>query len=100
MVNLCHNPERSAGVRAALDNQAMLLGSAEIADIPIIGCDGLPDEGRRMVKDKKIDATVVMPPSSPRALEILSQYWQQGVRTLSAILPPTSFPPVDTLNSR
>ena len=84
----------------ALDNQAKLLGSPEIAKTPIIGCDGLPDEGQDMVRTKKIHATVVMPPSSPQALEILSKYWHEGVRTLSAILPPTSFPPVDALNPR
>ena len=97
---VCQSDPMAAGVRAALDNQATLLGSAKIAEIPIIGCDGLPDEGQKMVKDETIDATVVMPPSSPRALEILSQYWQQGVRTLSATLPPSSFPPVDELNPR
>ena len=97
---VCQNDPMAAGVRAALDNQAKQLGSAEIAKIPIIGCDGLPDEGQKMVQDQKIDATVVMPPSSPQALEILSEYWNQGVRTHSATLPPTSFPPVDTLNPR
>ena len=97
---VCQNDPMAAGVRAALDNQARLLGSAEIAKIPIIGCDGLRDEGQRMVGAKKIDATVVMPSSSPRALEILSKYWHEGVRTLNAILPPTSFPPVDALNPR
>ena len=97
---VCQNDPMAAGVRAALDNQAKLLGLAEIAKIPIIGCDGLPDEGQKMVRAKKIDATVVMPPSSPRALEILSEYWSQGVRTLNATLPPTSYPPVDELKPR
>jgi len=97
---LCQNDPMAAGVRAALDNQAQLLGSTEIAEIPIIGCDGLPDEGQKMVRAKKIDATVVMPPSSAQALEILSQFWQQGARTLNATLPPRSFPPVDTLSPR
>lgn len=102
MVDLfvCQSDPMATGVRAALDKQAEALGSAEIAEIPIIGCDGLPDEGQRMVREKKIDATVVMPPSSPQALEILSEYWQQGDRTLKATLPPTSFPPVDTLKPR
>ena len=97
---VCQNDPMAAGVHAALDNQSKVLGSPEIAKTPIIGCDGLPDEGQKMVSAKKIDATVVMPPSTPRALEILSQYWQQGDRTLNAILPPTSFPSVDTLNPR
>jgi ABC-type sugar transport system substrate-binding protein len=97
---VCQSDPMAAGVRAALDNQAKLLGSAEIAKIPIIGCDGLLDEGQKMVRAKKIDATVVMPPSTPRALEILSEYWREGVRTLTSTLPPTSFPPVDALNPR
>jgi len=97
---VCQNDPMAAGVRAALDNQAERLGSAGIAKKPIIGCDGLLDEGQRMVREKKIDATVVMPPSSPRALEILSEYWNKGVRTLNATLPPTSFPPVESLSPR
>jgi ribose transport system substrate-binding protein len=97
---VCQSDPMAAGVRAALDNQAKLQGSPEIAKIPIIGCDGLPDEGQRMVMDKKIDATVVMPPSSPQALEILSKYWSQGIRTPNATLLPTSFPAVDALNPR
>jgi len=97
---VCQSDPMAAGVRAALDNQAELSGSPDVAAIPIIGCDGLPDEGQAMVRAKKIDATVVMPPSCPRALEILGEYWNQGVRTLSATLPPTSFPPVDELNPR
>jgi len=97
---VCQSDPMAAGVRAALDNQTKVSGSAEIAKIPIIGCDGLPDEGQRMVRAEKIDATVVMPPSSPQALEILSTYWNQGVRTLNSTLPPTSFPPIDALNPR
>ncbi len=102
MVDLfvCQSDPMAAGVRAALDNQAKLLASPEIARIPIIGCDGLPDEGQTMVRTQMIDATVVMPPSSPKALEILSEYWQRGVRTLNATLPPISFPPVDELKPR
>jgi len=97
---VCQSDPMAAGVRAALDNQAKLRGSAEIAKIPIIGCDGLPDEGQKMVTTKKIDATVVMPSSTPKALEILSEYWQHGTRTPSATLPPRSFPPVDELGPR
>jgi ABC-type sugar transport system substrate-binding protein len=97
---VCQNDPMAAGVRAALDNQAALLGAPEIAKIPIIGCDGLPDEGQKMVRDGKIEATVVMPPSTPEAVEILSKYWSEGVRKLKATLPPTSFPPVDELKPR
>jgi hypothetical protein len=53
-----------------------------------------------MVRARKIDATVVVPPSSPQALEILSKYWSQGVRTFNATLSPASFPPVDELKPR
>jgi len=94
---VCQNDPMAAGVRAALDNQAKLRGSGEIAKIPIIGCDGLPDEGQKMVRNKQIVATVVMPPSTPRALEILGMYWSSGVRAHSTLLAPTSFPPLQSL---
>lgn len=97
---VCQSDPMATGVRAALDNQATLLGAAAIAKIPIIGCDGLADEGQEMVTTGKIEATVVMPPSSPQALEILTRYWNEGVGTLNVTLPPSSFPPVDTLGQR
>jgi len=97
---VCQNDAMAAGVRAALDGQAEALDLPELAKIPIIGCDGLPDEGQQMVRTRKIDATVVMPPSTPRALEILNRYWSQGARTLDATLPPSSYPPIDALKPR
>ena len=42
---VCQNDPMAAGVREALDTQAVALSVDEIASIPIIGCDGLPDEG-------------------------------------------------------
>lgn len=97
---VCQNDPMAAGVRAALDNQAAALGVGGIAAIPIIGCDGLPDEGQRMVRARQITATVVMPPTSPQALELLNDYWSKGVRTVSSTLSPTSYPPVDELKPR
>lgn len=97
---VCQNDPMAAGVRAALDRLAAELDAPEIGKTPIIGCDGLPDEGQRMVRERKIDATVVMPPTSPKALEMLDGYWRSGVHAAEVTLPPSSYPQIDALGPR
>jgi ABC-type sugar transport system substrate-binding protein len=92
---VCQNDQMARGVNAVLKRWASDLNRSEIATIPIIGCDGLPDEGLRMVQAKELVATIVMPTTTPRAIEILSAYWERGVRNLGETLSPSSFPPLE-----
>jgi ABC-type sugar transport system substrate-binding protein len=94
---VAHNDEMALGVRQALrdfDSQRSLpVGSA-----PITGCDGSQTFGQRLVREKRLKATVIMPPSSGLAIE-----WIARVRTLGEIppvrvlLPVTSFPELSHL---
>jgi ABC-type sugar transport system substrate-binding protein len=78
---VCQNDLMAQGARASLEAQAAKSGRPELAKVPIIGCDGLEDEGQAMVARGTLAATVVMPPTTPAALETLSRYWESGTRT-------------------
>jgi ABC-type sugar transport system substrate-binding protein len=60
-----HNDAMALGVRRALQRHESERGAEGLATIPIVGCDGLPDEGAKMVGSRELTATVVMPASSP-----------------------------------
>lgn len=94
---VCQNDPMARGARTVLQRMATSLGRSELAATPIIGCDGLPDEGQLMVKAKELLATVVMPPTTPRAIRILSAYWERGARVKSETLSSSSFPPLEQL---
>jgi ABC-type sugar transport system substrate-binding protein len=94
---VCHNDPMGLGVRRALVQRATLIGDQAIANIPIIGCDGLLSEGQALVKRGQLSATVVVPPTTPRAVEMLADFWTRGIRNELALLPLESFPAIDQL---
>jgi ABC-type sugar transport system substrate-binding protein len=91
------NDSMAAGVRRALQRHESEAGAKGLAALPIVGCDGVPDEGQKMVRSGELTATVVMPASSPRAVEMLGAFWQRGTVPDHETLAPTSFPPVEQL---
>jgi ABC-type sugar transport system substrate-binding protein len=91
------NDAMAIGARRALQSHESEGGARGLAAIPIVGCDGLPDEGVEMVRRKELTATVVMPASSPRAVEILGAFWQRGEVLDHETLVPISLPPLEQL---
>jgi hypothetical protein len=63
----------------------------------MIGCDGLEDEGQAMVARGDLTATVVLPPTTPAALETLEAWWEKGERPETIFVDVASFPPMETL---
>jgi ribose transport system substrate-binding protein len=66
--------------------------------LPYTGCDGLPKTGQAWVKRGLLAATIFVPPSAGRALEMLVQAVNTGTlppeRTL---MEPVSVPPLEAL---
>ena len=61
----------------------------------MIGCDGLEQEGKPMLARGELVATVVVPPTTPKALELLAAYWASGVRPGGImLLDSESLPPL------
>jgi ribose transport system substrate-binding protein len=69
-------------------------------NLPFTGCDGLPKTGQAWVTRGLLAATVIVPPNTGQALEMLVHALQSGSlppeRTLTV---PTSFPALESLAS-
>jgi ribose transport system substrate-binding protein len=93
----CQNDAMAAGARVALLRQAASSGRRDLERVPLIGCDGLEEEGRSMVARGELAATVVMPPTTSPALDILRRYWDSGDRAETVVLEASSYPALDAL---
>jgi ABC-type sugar transport system substrate-binding protein len=94
---VCQNDAMASGARSALVRQAASSGRRELVRVALLGCDGLEEEGRSMVARGELAATVVMPPTTPPALEILRRYWESEARSDTVLLEATSHPALDAL---
>ncbi len=93
----CANDPMARGARRALVERARTAGIEGYARVPILGCDGLPDEGQQMVHDGEISATILMPSTTPAAIDALQTFWTRGERPDRLLLPPQSFPALDEI---
>jgi ABC-type sugar transport system substrate-binding protein len=94
---VCQNDAMASGARGALARQATATGRPALARTPLLGCDGTDEEGKAMVARGELAATVVMPPTTPPALEILARYWDSGATSAAVLLDAASHPAVETL---
>jgi ABC-type sugar transport system substrate-binding protein len=94
---VAHNDEMALGVRQALrdfDSQRSL----PAASAPITGCDGSQTFGQRLVREKRLKATVIMPPSSGLAIEWIARVHTKGeIPPVRVLLPVESFPELSSL---
>ena len=73
--------------------RAVLAHDAGWRDVPVIGCDGLPEGGQRLVGSGELAATVVMPASAGDAIDLVAQWLRDGTAPpADVVLPPRSFP--------
>jgi ABC-type sugar transport system substrate-binding protein len=94
---VCQNDAMAAGARAALAKQAASSGNAALARTPLTGCDGTDQQGKAMVSRGELAATVVMPPTTPVALEVLARYWETAATSGTVLLDAVSHPDLATL---
>jgi ABC-type sugar transport system substrate-binding protein len=89
---VCHNDAMAKGVRTALGRQASISGRADLAHVPIVGCDGLESEGLAMVARGELAGTVVLPTTTPPALKILRRFWDSAALSGTVQLEATAYP--------
>jgi ABC-type sugar transport system substrate-binding protein len=92
---VCQNDTMASGVRRALVEQARASGRTDLTTIPLVGCDGLQQEGRAMVSRGELAATVVLPATTPPALQLLRRFWDSGAQSKTVLLEGTPFPALD-----
>jgi ABC-type sugar transport system substrate-binding protein len=67
--------------------------------IPYVGCDGLPKTGQAWTRSGLLTATVVIPPNSGQALDMLVRALQTGITPAErTYTTPESFPAIDHLH--
>ncbi len=94
----CQNDHMAGGVLEALAAAAAESGQADVARIPVAGCDGAPDIGQRMVREGRLVATVVLPRVAGPAVEEVAAFLARGARPAPVIAhKATSFPPLAEL---
>jgi ABC-type sugar transport system substrate-binding protein len=95
---VCQNDAMAGGARSALVRQAASSGRHGLEHVTLVGCDGLAEEGRSMIARGEITATVVMPPTTPSALEILGRYWDVDARPGTVLLEAAPYPSLEALS--
>jgi len=85
---VAHNDEMALGTRQAL-RDASSTRDLPLATAFITGCDGSQTFGQRLVREGRLKATVIMPPSSGVAIE-----WIGRIRTRGELPPANVFQPV------
>jgi ABC-type sugar transport system substrate-binding protein len=88
----CQNDMMAVGARAALEKLASEAQYRCLKDIPVLGIDGSPALGQRMVDAGELAATVVMPPVSRNAIELLAQVLNGETAPTFVTIKPTSYP--------
>jgi ABC-type sugar transport system substrate-binding protein len=91
----------------AAQNDAMAIGARkalalrrpDLARVPFIGCDGLPDGGQRLVKEGQLTATVILPSCAGPAVDLVAAQLKSGSSgSARVILPAKAFP--ETIGER
>jgi ABC-type sugar transport system substrate-binding protein len=86
-------------------NDAMAVGALrairghrpEWASVPVLGCDGLPEGGQRLVRAGELAATVVTPTTAGHAVSLVGRALAGEAFAADVRLVPRSFPAEDEL---
>lgn len=97
---VCQNDGMAEGVRAGLARQAAASGRRELEKIPLIGCDGLAEQGRAMVARGELAATVVLPATTPAALDLVQAHAAGDASSGMKLLAASSFPALEAIRPR
>jgi len=89
------------GVKKALAAVAQTLQRPQVADIPVAGCDGHPQVGRKFVDEGRLAATIVVPSTGAPAMEqLLKAVATRQMPPAELILHCTSYPEEAVLAAR
>lgn len=90
----------AVGARKAFQDHTTGAARDRWLSLPYTGCDGLPKTGQAWVRSGLLAATVVIPPNTGDAIEMIVQSMRTGVtppeRSTTAV---SSFPALETLSS-
>jgi ABC-type sugar transport system substrate-binding protein len=95
---LSQDDEMALAARRAMARAATAFGRPELASLPTLGGDGLPERGERWVASGELDGTVrVTLPGAP-AVALLAEQWRTGVpMSPVTVTEPEAYPPPERL---
>ena len=81
--------------------RALVKAHLDWRTVPLLGCDGLPQGGQKLVSQGELAATIVTPSNTGPAIQLLL-CWLGDRKELprEVLLAPESFPPVEKLAAR
>lgn len=94
----CQNDAMALGARTAFEELTDGEERKRWLQLPFTGCDGVPSTGQNAVREGKLAATVIVPPNTDIALEMMmmaltNRSWPQE----NTLVTPKSFPSIDRL---
>jgi ribose transport system substrate-binding protein len=94
------NDNIAIGARNAFQEQATEAEWERWSKIPFTGVDGLPKTGQAWVASGLLTATIIVPPNTAPALEMLAQALRTGTQPpVSTLVRPASFPDTKLLSA-
>jgi ABC-type sugar transport system substrate-binding protein len=97
----CQNDAMAMGAVKALKTVAEHLRRPEIARTLVTGCDGVQNFGQRLVNQRHLAATIIMPSTGGPAIELITRALSRREHMATELLlPATSYPAENVLNQR
>lgn len=94
----CQNDAMAVGARKAIEDHDNMQEREKLLRLAFTGCDGVPSKGQSFVHQGSLKATVVTPPLTARALEMLASALQSGSQPPEdTLVEPESYPAVAKL---
>lgn len=95
------NDDMALGARQALRDAGSRRGDSKLGEVPVTGCDGSPGFGKRLVREKRLLATVEVPSASGPAMQWIARARDGGERPPATVmLPVNSIPPLHEIPVR
>lgn len=88
----CQNDAMAMGVRKAVNRASSEAAFAYLKGVPILGIDGSPDLGLKAVQSGDLAATIVMPPITRTAIELLARSLAGEAIPTYVTLAPKPYP--------
>jgi ABC-type sugar transport system substrate-binding protein len=89
----CQSDIMAEGARTAIEAVAAALQRPELRLVPVFGCDGLDEVGKRMVDAGHLKATIVFPVTAGPAIDLLAAWYRDGTAfPAEVVLAPRPYP--------
>jgi ABC-type sugar transport system substrate-binding protein len=94
------NDFMAMGARRAFDEFARMHGGEDRPKIKYTGCDGLKEHGQKWTSEGQLTATILCPPQTALAMDVLAREMKQGKPAPPMTLSnPISYPPLEKLRA-